>query len=89
MPNYELQDDEPLIAALKDAVDLPIHFHTHDTSGAAIATIMAATEAGVDCVDAAMVCVVQIRTTNIHPKYFSPVDIGRILIAYRIKDEMD
>ncbi len=43
-----------LIKALKDAVDLPIHFHTHDTSGAAIATILAASEAGVDCVDAAM-----------------------------------
>jgi hypothetical protein len=28
-----------LFRALKDAVDLPIHFHTHDTSGAAIATI--------------------------------------------------
>ncbi len=43
-----------LIAALKEAVDLPIHFHTHDTSGAGIATILAASEAGVDCVDAAM-----------------------------------
>ncbi|ROU04162.1 pyruvate carboxylase [Histidinibacterium lentulum] len=43
-----------LISALKDAVDLPIHFHTHDTSGAAIATIMAAQAAGVDCVDSAM-----------------------------------
>ncbi len=43
-----------LFAALKDAVDLPIHFHTHDTSGAAIATIVAAAEQGVDCVDAAM-----------------------------------
>ncbi|MFN4102056.1 MAG: pyruvate carboxylase subunit B, partial [Pararhodobacter sp.] len=43
-----------LFSALKDAVDLPIHFHTHDTSGAAIATIIAAAEAGVDCVDAAM-----------------------------------
>jgi pyruvate carboxylase len=43
-----------LFAALKDAVDLPIHFHTHDTSGASIATIVAAAEQGVDCVDAAM-----------------------------------
>jgi pyruvate carboxylase len=42
------------LPALKDAVDLPIHFHTHDTSGAAIATIVAAAEQGVDCVDAAM-----------------------------------
>ena len=44
----------PLIRALKEEVGLPIHFHTHDTSGAAIATIMAAAEAGVDAVDAAM-----------------------------------
>lgn len=43
-----------LIKALKDDVGLPIHFHTHDTSGAAIATILAASEAGVDAVDAAM-----------------------------------
>ena len=43
-----------LFSALKDAVDLPIHFHTHDTSGAAIATILAASDAGVDAVDAAM-----------------------------------
>jgi pyruvate carboxylase len=43
-----------LIRALKDAVDIPIHLHTHDTSGAAIATVLAASEAGVDAVDAAM-----------------------------------
>ncbi|MHA6344482.1 pyruvate carboxylase [Roseivivax sp. CAU 1761] len=44
----------PLIRALKEEVGLPVHFHTHDTSGAAIASIMAAAEAGVDAVDAAM-----------------------------------
>ncbi|WP_417607031.1 pyruvate carboxylase [Primorskyibacter flagellatus] len=44
----------PLITALKEEVGLPIHFHTHDTSGAAIATVMAAAQAGVDAVDAAM-----------------------------------
>ncbi|WP_438955716.1 pyruvate carboxylase [Cognatiyoonia sp.] len=43
-----------LIKALKEESDLPIHFHTHDTSGAAIATVLAAADAGVDCVDAAM-----------------------------------
>lgn len=43
-----------LIRALKDEVGLPIHFHTHDTSGIAAATILAAAEAGVDAVDAAM-----------------------------------
>ena len=43
-----------LIKALKDEVGLPIHFHTHDTSGIAGASVLAAVEAGVDAVDAAM-----------------------------------
>ena len=43
-----------LITALKTEVGLPIHFHTHDTSGLAGATLLAAAEAGVDAVDAAM-----------------------------------
>ncbi len=43
-----------LIRALKDEVGLPIHFHTHDTSGIAGASILAAVDAGVDAVDAAM-----------------------------------
>jgi len=43
-----------LIKTLKEEVGLPIHFHTHDTSGIAAATILAAAEAGVDAVDAAM-----------------------------------
>ncbi len=43
-----------LVKALKDEVGLPVHFHTHDTSGIAGASILAAAEAGVDAVDAAM-----------------------------------
>ncbi len=43
-----------LVKALKEETGLPIHFHTHDTSGIAGATILAAAEAGVDAVDAAM-----------------------------------
>ncbi|MDO6486038.1 pyruvate carboxylase [Shimia thalassica] len=43
-----------LVTALKEEVGLPIHFHTHDTSGIAGATILAAADAGVDAVDAAM-----------------------------------
>ncbi len=43
-----------LVKALKEEVGLPIHFHTHDTSGIAGATILAAADAGVDAVDAAM-----------------------------------
>ncbi|WP_425597049.1 hypothetical protein, partial [Shimia thalassica] len=36
-----------LVKALKEEVGLPIHFHTHDTSGIAGATILAAADAGV------------------------------------------
>jgi pyruvate carboxylase len=43
-----------LFKALKQEVGIPIHFHTHDTSGIAAASILAASEAGVDAVDAAM-----------------------------------
>lgn len=43
-----------LIKTLKDEVGLPIHFHTHDTSGISGATVLAASDAGVDVVDAAM-----------------------------------
>ena len=43
-----------LVKALKEEVGLPVHFHTHDTSGIAAASILAASRAGVDAVDAAM-----------------------------------
>ena len=43
-----------LIKTLKEETGLPIHLHTHDTSGAGIATLLAANEAGVDIVDCAM-----------------------------------
>ncbi len=43
-----------LIGALKEAVDLPIHLHTHDTSSIQAATYVKAIEAGVDVVDVAI-----------------------------------
>jgi pyruvate carboxylase len=43
-----------LFKALREATSLPIHFHTHDTSGISAATVLAAVDAGVDVVDAAM-----------------------------------
>ncbi|ARI77608.1 pyruvate carboxylase [Halobacillus mangrovi] len=42
-----------LISTLKDAIDIPIHLHTHDTSGNGIFTYSRAVEAGVDVVDVA------------------------------------
>jgi pyruvate carboxylase len=43
-----------LVRALKEQVGLPIQLHTHDTSGASAATVLAAVEAGVDAFDASM-----------------------------------
>ncbi len=43
-----------LVRTLKDELGLPVHFHTHDTAGIAIASILAAADAGVDAVDCAM-----------------------------------
>jgi pyruvate carboxylase len=43
-----------LVKALKEEVSLPIHLHTHDTSGNGIATLLMAAEAGVDIVDCAI-----------------------------------
>lgn len=43
-----------LIKALKNEVDMPIHLHTHDTTGNGVATVLMAAEAGVDIVDTAI-----------------------------------
>ncbi|MTI67910.1 MAG: pyruvate carboxylase [Firmicutes bacterium] len=43
-----------LIKALKNEISIPIHLHTHDTSGNGVATILMASEAGVDIVDTAI-----------------------------------
>jgi len=43
-----------LVSTLKQEVGLPIHFHTHDTAGIQAASLLMASHAGVDIVDAAM-----------------------------------
>ncbi|WP_018662933.1 pyruvate carboxylase [Heyndrickxia acidiproducens] len=43
-----------LISELKESVDIPIHLHTHDTSGNGVMTYVKAVEAGVDIVDVAV-----------------------------------
>ena len=43
-----------LVKALKEETGLPVHFHTHDTSGIAAASVLAAVEAGCDAVDGAL-----------------------------------
>ena len=43
-----------LVKALREAVDVPIHFHTHDTSGLNAASVLRAADAGADVCDAAL-----------------------------------
>ncbi|KAA0259395.1 pyruvate carboxylase [Deferribacter autotrophicus] len=43
-----------LVKAIKEETGLPIHFHTHDTSGNGEATILMAIESGADIVDCAI-----------------------------------
>jgi pyruvate carboxylase len=45
---------QQLFRALKQEVGIPIHFHTHDSAGGQIASLLAAAKEGVDVVDAAM-----------------------------------
>lgn len=42
-----------LVGALKQEIGIPVHLHTHDTSGNGVATVLMAAQAGVDIVDAA------------------------------------
>lgn len=43
-----------LVKTLKEEVGIPIHLHTHDTSGNQVAALLLAAEAGVDIVDTAI-----------------------------------
>ena len=43
-----------LVETLRNEIQLPIHFHTHDTSGTASASVLRASDAGVDIVDLAL-----------------------------------
>jgi pyruvate carboxylase len=43
-----------LVKALREEIGIPIHFHTHDTSGLNAASLLKAADAGVDVADAAI-----------------------------------
>ncbi len=43
-----------LVKTLRDEIGIPIHFHTHDTSGINASSILKASDAGVDVADAAI-----------------------------------
>jgi pyruvate carboxylase len=45
---------QALVKALREEIGIPIHFHTHDTSGINAASVLRASDAGVDVVDLAL-----------------------------------
>jgi pyruvate carboxylase len=45
---------ERLVSALRQEIGIPIHFHTHDTSGINASSVLKAAEAGVDAADGAI-----------------------------------
>jgi pyruvate carboxylase len=45
---------QALVKALKEQIGIPVHFHTHDTSGINAASVLRASDAGVDVVDLAI-----------------------------------
>jgi pyruvate carboxylase len=45
---------ERLVRTLKQEVGIPVHFHTHDTSGLNAASVLKASDAGLDVADAAV-----------------------------------
>jgi pyruvate carboxylase len=63
-----------LVTTLKQEIGLPVHFHTHDTSGFAAASILAAVEAGVDAVDVAI---------DAMSGFTSQPSLGSLVNAYR------
>jgi pyruvate carboxylase len=58
-----------LVKTLKQEIGIPVHFHTHDTSGVQAASILKASEAGVDAVDLAIAsmsgCTSQVNLNSI------------------------
>ena len=63
-----------LIEGIKSETGMPVHLHTHDTSGVASATILSAVEAGVDVFDSAMDCMSGMT---------SQVPLGSMVEAFR------
>ncbi|MEC8355750.1 MAG: pyruvate carboxylase [Verrucomicrobiota bacterium] len=45
---------QKLVKTLRNEISIPVHFHTHDSSGIASASVLKASEAGVDVVDLAI-----------------------------------
>lgn len=67
-----------LISELKDTVSIPIHLHTHDTSGNGIMTYSEAVNAGVDVVDVAMSAMSSSTSQpSISSLYFALLDAPR------------
>ena len=55
-----------LFKAPREEIGIPIHFHTHDSSGISAASVLAASEAGADIVDGARIHVSSTSQPNLN-----------------------
>ncbi len=74
-----------LIAGLRDAVKLPIHLHTHDTSSLQAATHLRAVEAGVNVIDVALGALSGLTS---QPNFNSSVEMLRHSPRHREFDQL-
>ncbi len=65
---------ELLITELKKVINIPIHFHTHDTSSVQSSTYLKAIEAGVDVIDVALASMSGLTS---QPNFNSMVEVLR------------
>ena len=78
-----------LVSALKQEIGLPVHFHTHDTSGISAASVLAAIDAGADAVDGAMDAMSGLTSqpnlgSIVEALRFGPRDTGVDPVALRV-----
>ena len=80
----------PLIAALRAGTSLPIHFHTHATSSASLATALRMVDAGCDIIDVATACEGRRHSKSCPPKdlaerrKFSPMTLHIVALSVRV-----
>jgi pyruvate carboxylase len=83
---------EKLVKTLKQEIGIPIHFHTHDTSGVQAAAILKASEAGVDIVDVASASMSGLTSqpnmnSLVETLRFSPRDTGLSFDSLQAMDQ--
>ena len=74
------------VKALKEEIGIPVHFHTHDTSGIAAASILRASDAGVDVVDLALAAICLCHSSIDHLDHHR-ADVQTSAVAFDVRND--